>query len=100
MLWVLEASGRAPFRLPDGPRHAVRASHWVRAYTDYGPVVRSTFLIEADPHAAADLRSLAPTGSRTWQVEVKPALDGTYPDLESRGAVVVRDGEIVADHTR
>ena len=99
-LWLLETSGRAPFHLRPGPRHAVKASYWVRAYTDYGPVVRSTFLIEADAHAEAELRALAPLGSRTWEVEVKPAPDGTYPDLESRIAVVVRDGAIVLDSTR
>jgi hypothetical protein len=68
----------------------------VRAYTAYGPVVRSTFLIEADAHAQTDLEALVPTGSATWEVTIKPALDGTYPDVESRRAVVVRDGAIVA----
>jgi hypothetical protein len=100
VLWVLEASGRAPFQTRDGPRHVVRASTWVRAYTDVGPVVRSTFLIEADASAGADLEALVPTGSHTWDVEVKPAPDGTYPDLERRQAVVVRDGTVVSTRHR
>jgi len=96
-LWVLEASGRALIRLRSGPRHRVRATYRVQAYTAYGSAVRYTFLIEADPSAGPRLEALIPTGSSTWEVAARPALDGTYPDLESRGAVVVRDGAIVSD---
>ncbi|HEV8636300.1 MAG TPA: hypothetical protein VG370_18920 [Chloroflexota bacterium] len=82
--------------LRDGPRHKVKASHWVQAHTDYGAVFHHTFLLDADAEAGADLESLIPAGPGTWDVAARPASDGTYPDLESRRAVVVRDGVIVS----
>jgi hypothetical protein len=97
VLWVLEVSGRALIRLRDGPRHKVRASYRIRAYTAYGPVVHHTFLVEADARDGRVLEALIPTGSGIWELNAKPAPDGTYPDMESRSAVVVQDGAIVAD---
>jgi hypothetical protein len=94
VLWVLEASAHVPFDLRSGARHAVWASSWVRAGRDDGPVVRGTFLVEAEADAGAALAGLVPPGA--WDVEVRPAPDGTYPDAETRRAVLVRDGAVVA----
>jgi hypothetical protein len=94
VLWVLEASARVPFDLRSGARHAVWASSWVRAVRNDRPVVRGTFLVEADAEAA--LAGLVPPGAGAWDVAVRPAPDGTYPDAETRRALLVRDGAVVA----
>jgi hypothetical protein len=76
----------------------VQAAYWVQAFTGYGPVVRQTFLVEAGAAAGAILEALIPAGRATWDIAARPAPDGTYPDSESRSAVVVRDGAVVAVH--
>lgn len=102
-LWVLEATARAPIRLPRGPLHQVRAAHRVRRYTDFGPAVVHTFLVEtlfgaSDPATRTVVEGLIPPGDRAWDVDAKPAPDGVYPDLETRGAVVVMGGAVVRVH--
>lgn len=103
-LWVLEASARAPVPLPDGPLHRVRAVAWVQRHTDFGAVCLHTFLLDvlpsaADPATRLIVESLLPRVFQAWDMSAKPAPDGTYVDTESRTAVVVRGGAIVAEGT-
>jgi hypothetical protein len=101
-LWVLEASGRTPIDLPDGPLHRVVAAYWVRRQTDFGTAFLHTFLLDVgfsapEAETRVTVESLIPKRFQPWDVVGKPAPDGTYVDLESRTAVVVRDGVIVAN---
>ena len=100
-LWVIEALGRAPIDVPDGPLHRVRAAHWVQRPAEYGAVFVHTFLLDTDVWATDGagrllVESLVARSDGAWDVAGKPAQDGVYPDLRSRRAFVVRDGVIVA----
>jgi len=74
----------------------VKATHWARRDTgDHGTVFHHTFLLQTGAADGETLGVPIPRPPGVWEVTARPAPDGTYLDLVSRSAIVVRDGVIV-----